>query len=116
MRRVTRRRPPPPAAAPCAGAPRPRHSLEETVIVELDVAGFTTGPDAAAVSPEHSHTYLGVIDRLADIQATGATAVLLGNVFLSSTRPYAAYGEAGNGNGSEPEVRRPLSFFAPDVR
>jgi hypothetical protein len=26
-----------------AGVPRPGHSLEETVIVELDVAGYTTG-------------------------------------------------------------------------
>lgn len=26
-----------------AGVPRPRHTLEETVIVELDVAGYTTG-------------------------------------------------------------------------
>lgn len=43
--------------------------------------------------------------------------MLLGNVFLSSTKPYAAFGGgSSNGNGSEPEVRRPLSFFAPDVR
>jgi hypothetical protein len=26
-----------------AGVPRPQRTLEETVIVELDVAGFTTG-------------------------------------------------------------------------
>lgn len=67
--------------------------------------------------PEHRNTYLGVIDRLKDIQATGATAVLLGNVFLSST-VIAVTG--GNGSSSTtaggPEVRRPLSFFAPDTR
>jgi hypothetical protein len=45
-------------------------------------------------------------------QATGATAVLLGNVFLSSTLPMAP----GSNGSSSPEVRRPLSFFAPDTR
>eukprot|EP00878_Enallax_costatus_P025353 GHUV01027123.1.p1 GENE.GHUV01027123.1~~GHUV01027123.1.p1 ORF type:complete len:648 (+),score=120.67 GHUV01027123.1:549-2492(+) len=99
------------------GVTRPNRTLEETVIVELDVAGFTTGHDAeASVPAEHRNTYLGVIDRLKDIQQTGATAVLLGNVFLSSTKPAVL----PNGNGSSavegPEVRRPLSFFAPDTR
>lgn len=76
------------------------------------------GHDAeASVPPEHRNTYLGVIDRLKDIKQTGATAVLLGNVFLSSTKPSVSF----NGNGTSataggPEVRRPLSFFAPDTR
>lgn len=95
------------------GVPRPVRTLEETVIVELDVAGYTTGPDAeATVPPELRNTYLGVISRLPDIQATGATAVLLGNVFMSSTLPTAP----GSNGSSSPEVRRPLSFFAPDTR
>eukprot|EP00775_Hariotina_reticulata_P005214 gene5214-5452_t len=96
------------------GVGRPGKTLEETVIMELDVAAFTTGPDAeGTVPPEHRGTYLGVIDRLPDLQKMGATAVLLGNVFLSSKKPLA---QDGSSNGSEPEVRRPLSFFAPDVR
>lgn len=45
-------------------------------------------------------------------QATGATAVLLGNVFMSSTLPPAP----GSNGSSSPEVRRPLNFFAPDTR
>jgi len=73
------------------------------------------GPDAeGSVPPEHRGTYLGVIDRLPDLQKMGATAVLLGNVFLSSKKPPSAPAESSNGGG--PEVRRPLSFFAPDVR
>lgn len=101
------------------GVRAPQVPLEETVIVELDVAGFTTGLDAEqAVPPEHRNTYLGVLDRLEDIKATGATAVLLANVFLSSTKTAAP---GGNGSSSSvtvdgPEVRRPLSYFAPDTR
>eukprot|EP00879_Flechtneria_rotunda_P022431 GHRR01023681.1.p1 GENE.GHRR01023681.1~~GHRR01023681.1.p1 ORF type:complete len:577 (+),score=194.30 GHRR01023681.1:772-2502(+) len=103
------------------GVERPTRTLEETVIVELDVAAFTTGSDAdASVRSEHRNTYLGVIDRLADIKATGATAVLLGNVFLSSNKPAgAADGASSNGTSAgagNPQVRRPLSFFAPDTR
>jgi len=45
-------------------------------------------------------------------QATGATAVLLGNVFMSSTLPPPA----GSNGSRSPEVRRPLSFMAPDTR
>lgn len=71
-----------------------------------------------SVPPEHRNTYLGVLDRLDDIKATGATAVLLANVFLSSTKTAAP---GGNGSSSSvtvdgPEVRRPLSYFAPDTR
>jgi hypothetical protein len=77
------------------------------------------GHDAeSSVPPEHRNTYLGVLDRLEDIKATGATAVLLANVFLSSTKTAAP---GGNGSSSGvtvdgPEVRRPLSYFAPDTR
>eukprot|EP00879_Flechtneria_rotunda_P028680 GHRR01030888.1.p1 GENE.GHRR01030888.1~~GHRR01030888.1.p1 ORF type:complete len:365 (+),score=131.21 GHRR01030888.1:548-1642(+) len=82
---------------------------------------YCTGSDAdASVRSEHRNTYLGVIDRLADIKATGATAVLLGNVFLSSNKPAgAADGASSNGTSAgagNPQVRRPLSFFAPDTR
>lgn len=38
--------------------------------------------------------------------------MLLGNVFMSSTLPPAP----GSNGSSSPEVRRPLSFFAPDTR
>jgi hypothetical protein len=82
-------------------------------------AALPAGQDAeAVVRPEHRNTYLGVLDRLEDIKATGATAVLLANVFLSSTKTAAP---SGNGSSSSvsadgPEVRRPLSYFAPDTR
>ena len=81
------------------------------------------GPDAERlVPPEHRGTYLGVIDRLPDILASGATAVVLANVFLSSLTaapPPPAPDDDGPTSVAWPvgggELRRPLSFFAPEV-
>lgn len=99
----------------------PSRSLEDSVLLELDVAEFTTGPQAdRLVPPEHRGTYLGVIDRIPDIVASGATAVVLSNVFLSSQTVAPPPDPAGeNGGVSWPttggKLRRPLSFMAPEV-
>lgn len=93
------------------------------------------GPAAEKhVSPEHRGTYLGVIDRLSDIKASGATAILLGSVFLSSSVTLKAAAEAGEGgvNGTAAKgvgggaaamnsqdgsssIRRPLTYMAPEI-
>ncbi|GIL45006.1 hypothetical protein Vafri_2415 [Volvox africanus] len=78
-------------------------ALEEGVVVELDVAAFTSGPDAqASVPPEHQGKYLGILDRVDHLKAVGATAVMLTPVAL---------GAAGPDGGP----RRPLALFAPDT-
>jgi hypothetical protein len=71
----------------------------------LDHACIRLAPCASAGTHTHAKHW----------QASGATAVLLSNVFLSSTRPSFVFG-GGSSNSHDPEVRRPLSFFAPDVR
>ncbi len=45
---------------------RPGHSLHDTVMLELDVASFTSGRQAeeAGVPPEHQGKYVGLLDRL----------------------------------------------------
>jgi hypothetical protein len=87
------------------------------------------GPDAERlVPPAHAGSYLGVIDRLPDIVASGATGVVLSNVFLSSLTaapPPEPEPEPGSDDPeaapavawptSEGTLRRPLSFFAPEV-
>lgn len=72
--------------------------------------------------PEHRGTYLGIIDRLPDIVASGATAVVLSNVFLSSVTaaPPPEGADAADGGtvqwpATEGALRRPLSFMAPEV-
>eukprot|EP00198_Chlamydomonas_reinhardtii_P002453 XP_001691789.1 isoamylase-type starch debranching enzyme [Chlamydomonas reinhardtii] len=78
-------------------------ALEESVVVEVDVARFTTGRDAeAAVPPEHRGKYLGILDRLDSLKAAGATTVLLSPVCLSAPGPSPAAG------------RSPLALLAPD--
>lgn len=48
------------------GVERPGHSLHDTVMLELDVASFTSGMQAeeAGVAPQHQGKYLGLLDRL----------------------------------------------------
>jgi isoamylase len=76
------------------------------------------------VPPEHRGTYLGVIDRIGDLVDSGATGVVLSNVFLSSLTaapPPEPEGPDGAAAPREPwpsgggALRRPLSFFAPEV-
>lgn len=45
---------------------RPGHSLRDSVMLELDVASFTSGrqAEAAGVRPQHQGKYLGLLDRL----------------------------------------------------
>ena len=45
---------------------RPGHSLHDTVMLELDVASFTSGRQAeeAGVPAQHQGKYLGLLDRL----------------------------------------------------
>jgi hypothetical protein len=46
------------------GAPLQR-SLEDQVLLEVDVARFTTGPDAEKlVPPERQGRFLGLLDRM----------------------------------------------------
>ncbi|PNH04326.1 hypothetical protein TSOC_009519 [Tetrabaena socialis] len=62
-------------------------------------------PGSEAVPPEHRGKYLGVLDRVPELQAMGATTVLLGPVALSGPTP-----------GADPAAgaRSPLSLMAPD--
>lgn len=82
------------------GTGRPQRSLEQTVMLEVDVLSFTTGEDAARTVPEERRgTYLGLLDRLPELKSMGVTTLALGQVLLCSLR-----------NG------KPLSFMAPDPR
>lgn len=71
--------------------------------------------------PEHRGTYLGVIDRIGDIASSGATAVVLSNVFLSSLTAAPPPDPEGDASGTVAwpsgggQLRRPLSFMAPEV-
>jgi hypothetical protein len=56
------------------GAVRPRRALEEMVMLEIDPFTFAL---AGRVVPGHEGKWLGVLDRLEDIQALGANTVLL---------------------------------------
>ncbi|KXZ51039.1 hypothetical protein GPECTOR_14g278 [Gonium pectorale] len=83
------------------GGPSRVRSAEEAVVVELDVASFTTGPEAEAlVPPEHRGKYLGILDRVDVLKAVGATAVMLTPVTLTA--------DPRDGR------RSPLSLMAPD--
>jgi glycogen operon protein len=80
------------------------------------------GPSAERLVPlDHRGTYLGVIDRLPDIVASGATAVVLSNVFLSSLTaapphdPDEEEGASVAWPSTGGQLRRPLSFMAPEV-
>ncbi|KAG2422373.1 hypothetical protein HXX76_016097 [Chlamydomonas incerta] len=78
-------------------------ALEDSVVVEVDVARFTTGRDAeATVPPEHRGKYLGILDRVDALKAAGATTVMLSPVCLSAPGPSPAAG------------RSPLGLMAPD--
>ena len=48
------------------GVDRPGHSLHDTVMLELDVASFTSGRQAEedGVPPQHQGKYVGLLDRL----------------------------------------------------
>lgn len=62
------------------------------------------GPGAeTAVPAERRGRYLGVLDRLPELQELGVTAVVLGPV-----------SQCGPGMG--PWGRNPLAFFAPDTK
>ncbi|KAL0049338.1 hypothetical protein WJX82_011691 [Trebouxia sp. C0006] len=85
------------------GVDRPGHSLHDTVMLELDVASFTSGRQAEedGVPPQHQGKYVGLLDRLELIRQVGATAVLLTPVVMTA-----------EGNG--PMGQAPMSFFAPN--
>ncbi|OAN14202.1 glycogen debranching enzyme [Photobacterium jeanii] len=54
----------------------PRHSLTDTVIYEMHVAGFTRHPNSG-VSEEKRGTYAGVIEKIPYLKSLGVTAVEL---------------------------------------
>jgi glycogen operon protein len=56
------------------GVPRPEIGLEQLVIYELHVKGFTAHPSSGVVSPG---TYLGFIDKIPYLSALGVNAVEL---------------------------------------
>ncbi|GFR50536.1 hypothetical protein Agub_g12806 [Astrephomene gubernaculifera] len=143
-----------PAAAPAAAPtstggsqgsqgsrPRPL-PLESGLVVEVDVVRFTSGPEAeGAVPPERRGKYLGVLDRLDQLRALGATTILLtpvnlcGSIPASSSSPSTAPLPAGSppppsttatppttptpaaspaSAAASLDGRAPLSYFAPD--
>lgn len=84
--------------------PAAQQALEDVRILELDIAAFTSGPDAEQqVPPERRGTYLGVLDRLDSIAATGASVVLLTSSVMLSGRSESQFGVS------------PVSLFAPEV-
>lgn len=83
-----------------------RRSLDETVIYEMHVRGFT---HAKSSGVSHPGTYLGLIEKIPYLQSLGVTAVELMPVFEFPMND--CFGEAGertNYWGYDP-----LAFFAP---
>jgi len=107
-------------------ARRPRRPLASTVLVEVDLRELSSR--SPSVPERRRGTYLGALQRLGDLAAAGATAVLLRGAMLSDRAVAAAAGElvpaaaaeaAEAGEGPPPHLappsRRPLSYFAPEV-
>jgi len=92
------------AHGPVRGGARKAYSLEEQVVLEVDIAAWTTGPDAEKVVPkERQGKYLGMLDRLQEIVKLGVTTVVLGPV-CQCAPGIGAWG------------RNPTNFFAPDIK
>ncbi|CAL8460737.1 g268 [Coccomyxa elongata] len=82
---------------------RPDISPETSLVLEVDVASFTSSSTAQDEVPlSHQRKFLGLLGRLEAIRATGATAVMLAPVTASA----AGRGQLG---------RAPISYFAPDI-
>ena len=83
-----------------------RRSLDETIIYETHVRGFTHAKSAGTANPG---TYLGLIDKIPYLQSLGVTAIELMPVFEFPTNEWQGV----------PSVRPnywgydPLAFFAP---
>jgi glycogen operon protein len=83
-----------------------RRSLDETIIYEMHVRGFTHAKSAGVNYPG---TYLGIIEKIPYLQSLGVTAVELMPVFEFPTNEWQGV----------PSVRQnywgydPLAFFAP---
>jgi isoamylase len=85
----------------------PGRSLEETVIYELHVGGFTRHPDSG-VSPDRRGTFAGLIEKIPYLTDLGVTAVELLPVFQFD--PQDAPKGTVNYWGYQP-----VSFFAPHL-
>ena len=87
-----------------------RRTMQETVIYEMHVRGFTKSPTSGA---SHPGTYLGVIDKIPYLQSLGVTAVELLPVFefdedeISGTNPITGHRLINYWGYS------PISFFNP---
>jgi len=85
-----------------------KRSLEDTIVYELHVGGFTRHPSSGVESPG---TYRGLIDKIPHLTALGVTDVELLPVFAFDRQDVPAAGAAlglGNYWGYSP-----LAFFAP---
>lgn len=83
-----------------------RRSLDETVIYEMHVRGFTHAKSSGA---SHPGTYLGLIEKIPYLQSLGVTAVELMPVFeFPMNDCFGHAGERPNYWGYDP-----LAFFAP---
>jgi len=85
-----------------------KRSLEDTIVYELHVGGFTRHPSSGV---ESRGTYRGVIDKIPHLTALGVTDVELLPVFAFDRQDVPAAGAAlglGNYWGYSP-----LAFFAP---
>ena len=83
-----------------------RRSLNETVIYEMHVRGFTCGRSSGV---SHPGTYLGLIEKIPYLESLGVTAVELMPVFEFPTNDcFGKASERPNYWGYDP-----LAFFAP---
>ena len=83
-----------------------RRSLDETIIYEMHVRGFT---HAKSSGVKHPGTYLGLIEKIPYLQSLGVTAVELMPVFeFPMNDCFGQAGERTNYWGYDP-----LAFFAP---
>lgn len=85
------------------GVQQPRHSLQESVLLELDISSVSQGSQAqqAGVPPQHQGKFLGLLHHAQLIRQLGATAVVLTAVMARA-------------DGVGPTGQAHLSFFAPD--
>ena len=85
------------------------HNLEDTIIYEMHVGGFTASPTSGV---QHPGTFSGVIDKIPYLEDLGVTAVELMPVFDFDETDVLGQDENG-----EPLVNywgySPIGFFAP---
>ncbi len=87
----------------------PHHHLEDSVIYELHLRGFTIHPSSGVVKPG---TYLGLTEKIPYLKELGVTAVELMPVFEFDENEHMRHAKSG-------EILRnywgysPVSFFAP---